>query len=173
LESKQILSHVDENDRARWSLMSSILQFDVMQSELWPLVCAGCCDFDFQKSTRSGSCEDRTSSLNAVCSRSPEKKGFGVSLERSMRIEHNGQWTEVPKECVTGVSFGVDGLSLSGDDAGLGIRLTGKSTDRDESVKVMIYKLRDKVSCFRVEPCSNVENHNREIQEWYRELELR
>jgi hypothetical protein len=109
-------------------------------------------------------------SLKAVCSRNPEEKGFGVSLERSMRIEHNGQWTEVPKECVSGVSFGVDGLSLSGDDAGLGIRLTGKSTNRDESVKVMIYKLRDKVSCFRVEPCSNVENHNHEIQECYREL---
>jgi hypothetical protein len=108
-------------------------------------------------------------SLKVACSRNPEK-GFGVSLERSMRIEHNGQWTEVPNECVSGVSFGVDGLSLSGDDAGLGIRLTGKSTDRDESVKVTIYKLGDKVSCFRVEPCSSVENQNHEIQECYREL---
>src|SRR5437660_3843937 len=102
-------------------------------------------------------------SPKALCDRNPDKKVFGVGSERSMRIEHNGQWTEVPKECVSGISFGVDGLSLSGDDAGLGIRLTGKSTDGDESVKVMIYKLRDKVSCFRVEPCSNVENHNHEI----------
>jgi hypothetical protein len=58
-------------------------------------------------------------SLKPVCSRNPEEKGFGVGLERSMRIEHNGQWTEVPKECLSGISFGVDGLALSGDDAGL------------------------------------------------------
>ena len=35
-------------------------------------------------------------SLKPVCDRNPEKKGFGAGVERSMRIEHNGQWTEVP-----------------------------------------------------------------------------
>jgi hypothetical protein len=33
LESIQILRQLDENDRARWSLMSSILEFNVLQSE--------------------------------------------------------------------------------------------------------------------------------------------
>src|SRR5260364_18293 len=32
-------------------------------------------------------------SLKAVCDRNPGKEGFGANLERSMRIEHNGQWT--------------------------------------------------------------------------------
>src|SRR6266567_6421151 len=79
-------------------------------------------------------------SLKAICDRNPDKKVFGVGLERSMRIEHNGQWTEVPKECLSVFAFGVDGLSLSGDDAGLGILLTGKPMDRDEKLEVTIFK---------------------------------
>src|SRR5882724_9103713 len=81
-------------------------------------------------------------SLKAVCDRNPEKKGFGVGLERSMRIEHNGQWTEVPKECLSVFPLGVDELSLSGDDAGLGIFITGKPTEKDERLEVMIFKRR-------------------------------
>jgi len=74
-------------------------------------------------------------SLKAICDRNPDKKVFGVGSERSIRIEHNGQWTEVPKECLSGISFGVDGLALSGGDTGLGIVLIGKSTDNDERVE--------------------------------------
>jgi hypothetical protein len=75
-----------------------------------------------------------------------------------MRIERNGQWTEVPKECLSGISFGVDGLALSGDEAGLGIFLIGKSTDKDEPVKRTIFKLRGgEVSCSQIEPCPNVD----------------
>jgi hypothetical protein len=109
-------------------------------------------------------------SLKAVCDRNPEKKGFGVGLERSMRIEHNGQWTEVPKECLSVFSFGVDGLSLSGDDAGLGILLTGKPMDRDETVKVTIFRRRDEVFCSQVVPCPNVENQDLGIIECDRDL---
>jgi hypothetical protein len=109
-------------------------------------------------------------SLKGVCDRNPEKKGFGVGLERSMRIEHNGQWTEVPKECLSVFAFGVDGLSLSGDDAGLGILLTGKPMDRDETVKVTIFRRRDEVFCSRVVPCPNVDNPNHEIIECERDL---
>jgi hypothetical protein len=109
-------------------------------------------------------------SLKAVCDRNPEKKGFGAGVERSMRIEQNGQWTEVPKECLSVFSFGVDGLSVSGDDSGLGISLIEKPMDRDESVKVTIYKLRDKVLCFQVVPCPNVENPDHEIIECNRDL---
>src|ERR1700709_1478019 len=68
-------------------------------------------------------------SLKEVCDRNPDKKVVGVGSERSMRIEHNGQWTEVPKECLSGVAFGVDGLALSGDEAGLGIVVIGKPVD--------------------------------------------
>jgi hypothetical protein len=110
-------------------------------------------------------------SLKAVCDRNPEKKVVGVSSERSMRIEHNGQWTQVPKECLSGISFGVDGLALSGDDTGLGIFLTGKSTDKDERVKRTIFKLRDgEVLCSQVEPCANIDNPNHEIIECARDL---
>ena len=109
-------------------------------------------------------------SLKAICDQNPEEKGFGVGLERSMRIEHNGQWTEVPKECLSVFSFGVDGLSLSGDDAGLGISLIEKPMGRDESVKVMIFKRRDEVSCSQVVPCPNVDNPNHEIIECERDL---
>jgi len=109
-------------------------------------------------------------SLKAVCDRNPGKKVFGVGSERSMRIEHNGQWTQVPKECLSVFAFGVDGLSLSGDDAGLGISLIEKPMDRDESVKVMIFKLRDKVLCSQVVPCPNVENPDHEIRECERDL---
>jgi hypothetical protein len=87
-----------------------------------------------------------------------------------MRIEHHGQWTEVPKECLSGISFGVDGLALSGDE-GLGIFLTGKSTDKDEPVRRMIFKLRDgEVMCSQVEPCPNVDNPNHQIIECERNL---
>jgi hypothetical protein len=109
-------------------------------------------------------------SLKSVCDRNPEKKGFGVGVERSMRIEQNGQWTEVPKECLSVFSFGVDGLSLSGDDTGVGISLIEKPMDRDETVKVTIYKLRDKVLCFQVVPCPNVENPDHLIIECNRDL---
>ena len=109
-------------------------------------------------------------SLKAVCDRNPEKKGFGVGLERSMRIEHNGQWTEVPKECLSVFAFGVDGLSLSGSDTGLGILLTGKPMDRDETVKVTIFKSLDGVSCVQTVPCPNVENQDLGIIECDRDL---
>jgi hypothetical protein len=109
-------------------------------------------------------------SLKPVCSRNPEEKGFGVGLERSMRIEHNGQWTDVPKECQSVFPFGVDGLSLSGDDDGLGISLIGKPMDKDESLKVTIFKLRDKILCFQVVRCPNVENPDHQIIECNRDL---
>ena len=109
-------------------------------------------------------------SLKAICDQNPEEKGLGVGVERSMRIEHNGQWTEVPKECLSGISFGVDGLALSGDDAGLGIVVFGKPADGDERVETMIFKLGDEVSCSRVVPCPNVDNPNHEIIECERDL---
>src|SRR5262249_7976041 len=97
-------------------------------------------------------------SLKAVCDRNPGKKVIGVNSERSMRIEHNGQWTDVPKECLSGMSFGADGLALSGDNAGLGMVLIGKSTDKSERVERMIFKLRDgEISCSQVELCPNVD----------------
>lgn len=109
-------------------------------------------------------------SLKAVCSRNPDEKGFGVGIERSMRIEHNGQWTEVPKECLSVFPVGVDGLSLSGDDAGLGISLIGKSMDKDERIEVMIFKLRDEVLCSQVVPCPNVGDPDGYIRECERDL---
>jgi hypothetical protein len=109
-------------------------------------------------------------SLKAVCDRNPGKRVFGVNSERSMRIEHNGQWTEVPKECLSGISFGVDGLALSGDDAGLGMVLIGKSTDKDERVERMIFKLRDDILCSQTERYPNVDNPNHEIREYSRDL---
>lgn len=109
-------------------------------------------------------------SLKAVCSGNPEEKGFGVGLERSMRIEHNGQWTEVPKECLSVFSFGVDEVSLSGDEGGLGIAIVGKPTERDESLNVTIYKLRDKVSCVQVVRCPNVDDPDGYIRECNRDL---
>jgi hypothetical protein len=110
-------------------------------------------------------------SLKAVCDRNPDKKVFGVGSERSMRIEHHGQSTEVPKECLSGISFGVDGLALSGDDVGLGIVVVGKSMDKDERVERMIFKLRDgEISCSQVEPCPNVDNPNHQIIECERDL---
>ena len=110
-------------------------------------------------------------SLKAVCDRNPDKKVFGVSSERSMRIEHNGQWTEVPKECLSGISFGVDGLALSGDEAGLGIFLIGKSTDKDEPVKRTIFKLRDgEVLCSQIVLCPNVGDPDGYIRECERDL---
>ena len=109
-------------------------------------------------------------SLKAICDRNPDKKVFGVGSERSMRIEHNGQWTEVPKECLSVFAFGVDGLSLSGDDDGLGISLIEKPMDRDESVKVTIFKLRDKILCFQVVRCPNVGDQDGYIRECNRDL---
>ena len=109
-------------------------------------------------------------SLKAVCDRNPEKKVFGVGSERSMRIEHNGQWTAVPKECLSGISFGVDGLALSGDDAGLGIVVIGKPVDGDERVETMIFKLGDDVLCSRVVPCPNVDNPNHQLIECEKNL---
>ena len=109
-------------------------------------------------------------SLKAVCDRNPEKKGFGVGLERSMRIEHNGQWTEVPKECLSVFPFGVDEVSLSGDDAGLGIAIIGKPTEKDERLEVMVFKLRDVVSCSQVVRCPNVGDPDGYIRECERDL---
>jgi hypothetical protein len=86
-----------------------------------------------------------------------------------MRIEHNGQWTEVPKECLSVFAFGIDGMSLSGDDDGLGIFITAKPTERDEILKVTIFKLRDKVLCSQIVRCPNGEDDH-EIRECNRDL---
>ena len=109
-------------------------------------------------------------SLKAVCSQNPEEKGFGVGLERSMRIEHNGQWTDVPKECLSVFPFGVDEVWLSGDDDGLGIFITAKPTERDEILKVTIFKLRDKVLCSQIVRCPNADDQDDEIRECNRDL---
>ncbi|MBR1022222.1 hypothetical protein JQ559_26630 [Bradyrhizobium viridifuturi] len=110
-------------------------------------------------------------SLKAVCDRNPGKEGFGANLERSMRIEHNGQWTDVPKACLSGFSFAVEGLALSGDDAGLGILLIGKSTDDDKRVKRSIFKLDDGISCYQIERYPNVDDQDHEIREYNRDLQ--
>lgn len=111
-------------------------------------------------------------SLKPVCDRNPEKKVFGVTSERSMRIEHDGQWTEVPKACLSGMSFGVDALALEGDDTGLGMVLVGKSIDKGERVERMIFKLRDsKIYCSQVELCPNADDPPGEIIECERNLQ--
>ena len=110
-------------------------------------------------------------SPEAVCDRNPEKKVFGVGSERSMRIERDGQWTEVPKECLSGISFGLDGLALEGDDTSLGMVVVGKSTDKDEPVRRTIFKLRDgKIMCSQIDPCPNVDNPDHWIIECARDL---
>ncbi|MGJ5134687.1 hypothetical protein [Bradyrhizobium oligotrophicum] len=106
--------------------------------------------------------------LKPNCNRNPEK--LDASVERSMRIEHGGGWTDVPAECVAGVSFEADGLALSGDDSGLGIALAGKSTDTAERVRLVIYKSRERIACFRIEPCPSAEDQSDEVRECYREL---
>ncbi|MGY3133648.1 hypothetical protein ACVWZM_004330 [Bradyrhizobium sp. USDA 4501] len=109
--------------------------------------------------------------LKAVCDRNLEKKGFGVGLERSMRIEHNGQWIDVPKECLSVFPFGEDEVSLSGDDAGLGIAITGKPTERGERLKVSIFKHGDEVFCVQVVRCPNVDDPPGYIRECSRDLQ--
>ena len=99
-------------------------------------------------------------SLKPLCDRNPNKKVIGVGSERSMRIEHNGQWTEVPKECLSGISFGLDGLALEGSDAGLGMVVIGKPADSDERLETMIFKLGDEILCSRVVSCANAENQH-------------
>ena len=108
--------------------------------------------------------------LKAVCDRNPEKEGFGVGLERSMRIEHNGQWTDVPKECLSVFAFGVDEVSLSGDDRGLGIAIIGKPTERGERLKVSIFKHGDQVFCDQVVRCPNLNDPPDYIRECSRDL---
>jgi hypothetical protein len=110
-------------------------------------------------------------SLQALCDRNPEKKVAGVGSERSMRIEHHGLWNEMPQKCLAGISFGLDGLALSGDGASLGMSLTGKSTDKDEPVKRSIFISRDgDVTCLQIEPCRNVDNPDHQIIECNRDL---
>ncbi|WP_407168119.1 hypothetical protein [Bradyrhizobium sp. ORS 111] len=110
-------------------------------------------------------------SLKPVCDRNPEKEGFGANFERSMRIEHNGQWTDVPTACLSGFSFAMDRLALEGDDRGLGISLIGKSPDNDERVKRSIYKLGDRIYCYKVERYPNVDDQDHEIREYNRDLQ--
>jgi hypothetical protein len=109
-------------------------------------------------------------SLKPVCDRNPEKKGVGAGVERSMRIEHNGQWTEVPKECLSVFPFGVDEVWLSGDDTGLGMVLTGKPMEKDERLEVVMFKLRDVVSCSQVVLCPNAGDPDGYIRECNRDL---
>ena len=87
-----------------------------------------------------------------------------------MRIEHNGQWTEVPKECLSVFPFGVDEVWLSGDDTGLGMFVTGKPMEKDERLKVMMFKLRDKFFCSQVVLCPNVGDQDGYIRECERDL---
>ena len=105
-----------------------------------------------------------------LATKTRKKKGFGAGLERSMRIEHNGQWTDVPQECLSVFSFGIDEVSLSGDDNGLGIAIIGKPTEKGESLKVTIFKLRDEVSCSQVVRCPNIGDPDNYVRECNRDL---
>ena len=109
-------------------------------------------------------------SLKAICDQNPEEKGLGAGVERSMRIEHNGQWTDVPKECLSVFPFGVDEVWLSGDDNGLGMFVAGKPAEKDERLKVMIFKLRDEVLCSQVVRCPHVGDPDGYIRECERDL---
>jgi len=109
-------------------------------------------------------------SLKPVCDRNPEKKGVGAGVERSMRIEHNGQWTDVPKECLSVFPLGVDEVWLSGNDTNLGMVLTGKPMEKGERLEVMLFKLRDEILCSQVVLCPNVGDPDGYIRECNRDL---
>jgi hypothetical protein len=83
------------------------------------------------------------------CSTHGAEKATGTSLQRSMRIEHNGQWIEVPASCISGVAFRLDELSLSIDDAGLGVRIRGRSIGNGQEATIAIYKIGDQILCGR------------------------
>jgi hypothetical protein len=108
--------------------------------------------------------------LKAVCDRNPEKKGLGAGVERSMRIEHNGQWTEVPKGCLSVFPFGVDEVWLSGDDEGLGMSIAGKPTEKGERSRVMMFIHHDEIFCSEVVRCPNVDDPPDYIRECERDL---
>jgi hypothetical protein len=90
-------------------------------------------------------------SVEPVCSVRGAEKAAGVSLERFIRIEYRGRSIDVPRACVSGVSFRLDDLSLSVDRSGVGIEIIGKSTDRGENMTVSIYFLNNDndVTCGR------------------------
>ena len=66
--------------------------------------------------------------------------------------------------------FGVDEVWLSGDDDGLGMFVAGKPAEKDERLKVMIFKLRDEVLCSQVVRCPHVGDPDGYIRECERDL---
>ncbi|MCC8965538.1 hypothetical protein H8A95_25300 [Bradyrhizobium sp. Pear76] len=151
------------------SLLSASSTLCMANSSAWCAADVAILNFKNYKGQDLARIELRT--LKAVCDRNPEKEGFGANLERSMRIEHNGQWTDVPKACLSGFSFAVEGLALTGGDDSLGISLIGKSTDNDERIKRTIFKLRDGVLCYQIERYPNVDDQDHEIREYDRDLQ--
>jgi hypothetical protein len=101
--------------------------------------------FKDQKGQEAAKVELR--SVEPVCSVDGAEKAAGVSLERLMRIESDGQWLDVPRSCLSGVSFRLDELSLSIDHAGVGIKIIGKSTARGEQMTIVVYAIHNKILC--------------------------
>jgi hypothetical protein len=99
------------------------------------------------KSGRAAKVEIR--SPNATCRLYGAERATGLSLERSMSIEYNGQAIEVPPSCVAAVSFRLDELSLSFDNTGVAIKIYGKSTNGGEKVTIAIYTIDGKALCGR------------------------
>src|SRR5262245_14243540 len=67
--------------------------------------------FKDQKGQEAAKVELR--SVEPICTSHGAEKAAGVSLERSMRVEYKGQSIEIPRSCLSGVSFRLDELSLS------------------------------------------------------------
>ena len=93
--------------------------------------------------------------LSTPCGVNPEKNGVAQNVERSMRIRRNHRWVDVPSACLSGLAFGVGGLTISPDEGGVAISVAGKSTGGETDMQIYIYEIRYKISCALVEPDPN------------------
>lgn len=101
----------------------------------------------FRDASRNEFAKVELRSEETVCTIQDPENAAGVSVERSMRIEYKGQSIEVPKSCLSGLSFRLDELSLSFGDSGIGMKIIGKSAAGGKKANAMIYTVRGEALC--------------------------
>jgi len=63
-----------------------------------------------------------------------------------MRVRHAGYWLNVPAWCISGLTFRIDNLAVSGDVEGVVIHVYDPASNKASPVKVIV-KIGDRILC--------------------------
>lgn len=91
-------------------------------------------------------------SVQPFCSPRSAKDAARLSQRRSVRIQHDGKWSEVPASCMDDLDFRLDDLAISVDRNGFVVKIFGLQSAASSPPILAIYKIGNKLTCVREVP---------------------